>query len=167
MAEQIRVDEVITNIMYGVTAIIEGHERLNQVRAVLYMTLANTQIYREETGLTTQLDSSVEWVRLYLASMAVRGCTAATVESYRQEYRMFFGMVPKPIPEITTGDIRGYLAHCKLVRGNSDTTVNNKTRVLRGLFRWLSEEEYINKNPMTRIKDNKVEHRVKDTFEDE
>lgn len=54
-----------------------------------------------------------------------------------------------------------------MVRHNKDTTINNKTRMLRGLFEWLTEEEYIDRNPMLRIKDNKVDHRVKEVFSDE
>lgn len=167
MTEQIRVDEIVTSIMFGLTNVIEEQERLNEAKAVLYMTLSNVQIYKEETALSPMVDNSAEWVRLYLASMVVRGCTNLTAKAYAQEYQMFFNMINKPVTEITTGDIRGYLAHCKLVRKNKDTTVNNKTRMLRGLFTWLTEEEYIPKNPMMRIKDSKVEHRVKEVFEDE
>lgn len=167
MNEQIRLDEVVTNIMYGLTGLIEEQERLNEAKAVLYMSLANIQLYREETSLSTQVDSTMEWVRLFLASMLVRGCTESTVEAYRQEYKLFFCMVNKSVQDIKTGDVRGYLAHCKLIRKNKDTTINNKTRMLRGLFKWLTEEEYIEKDPMLRIKDNKVEHKVKDVFADE
>lgn len=167
MSEQVRIEEVITNIMYGLTNIIQEQERLNEAKAVLYMTLGNLQIYQEETALSTTLDNSAEWIRLYLAYMVVSGCTPASVEAYRQQYKMFFGTVNKSVTDVTTGDIRGYLAHCKIVRGNKDTTINNKTRLLRGLFTWLTEEEYIPKNPMLRIKDNKVEHKVKDVFVDE
>ena len=167
MAEQVNLDEVVTNIMYGLTNVIAEQTRLNDAKAVLYMALHNMQIYREETGLSTQIDNTSEWVRLFLASMLVRGCTEKTVETYKQEYKQFFTAVNKSLNEITTGDIRGYLAHCKLVRHNADQTINNKTRMLRGLFKWLTEEEYITKNPMLKIKDNKVEHRVKEVFTDE
>lgn len=167
MQEQIRLDEVVTNIMYGLTGLIEEQERLNEAKAVLYMSLSNVQLYREETGLSTQMDNTREWVSLYLASMAVRGCTPASVEAYRQEYNQFFGRVNKNVLDITTGDIQGYLAYCQLMRGNKDVTINTKKRLLRGLFKWLTEEEYISKDPMLRIKDNKVEHRVKDVFADE
>lgn len=172
MAEQVRVDEVVTNIMYGLSQVIADEvkteqERMNEAKQVLYMTLCHMQIYIEETALSTQLDNSAEWVRLFLATMVVRGCTEKSVESYRQGYETFFSTVNKPIPDITTGDIRGYLAHCKLRRHNKDVTINNKTRMLRGLFLWLTEEEYIERNPMLRIKDNKVEHRVKEVFSDE
>lgn len=167
MQKQIRLDEVVTNIMYGLTGLIEERGRLNEAKAVLYMTLGNIQMYKEETALSTMVDSSAEWVRLYLASMVVRGCTEKTIDTYRQEYKQFFATVNKSVMDIKTGDIRGYLAYCKLSRKNKDTTVNNKTRVLRGLFHWLTEEEYITKDPMMRIKDNKVEHRVKEVFEDE
>ena len=172
MTEQVRLDEVVTSIMYGLAQVITEEakteqERMNEAKAVLYMTLSRIQMYAEETALSTQLDSSAEWVRLYLATMVVRGCTEKTVETYTQEYKTFFGTVNKAIPDITTRDIRGYLAHCKLVRHNKDTTINNKTRMLRGLFEWLTEEEYIDRNPMLRIKDNKVDHRVKEVFSDE
>lgn len=172
MAEQVRVDEVVTNIMYGLSQVITEtqkteQERMNEAKQVLYMTLCHMQMYVEETALSTNVDCSAEWARLFLATMLVRGCTEKTVESYRQEYKLFFATVNKAIPDITTGDIRGYLAHCKLVRHNKDVTINNKTRMLRGLFTWLTEEEYIEHNPMLRIKDNKVEHRVKEVFTDE
>ena len=172
MTEQVRLDEVVTSIMYGLAQVITEEakteqERMNEAKAVLYMTLSHIQMYAEETALSTQLDSSAEWVRLYLATMVVRGCTEKTVETYTQEYKTFFGTINKAIPNITTRDIRGYLAHCKLVRHNKDTTINNKTRMLRGLFEWLTEEEYIDRNPMLRIKDNKVDHRVKEVFSDE
>lgn len=167
MAEQVMIDEVVTDIMYGLTGVIEEQERLNEAKAVLYMVLHNVQLYREETALSTSVDNTAEWVRLYLASMLIRGCTQKSVESYSQEYKMFFSAVNKSIPDITTNDIRGYLAHCKLSRHNSDQTINNKTRLLRGLFKWLTEEEYIIKNPMLKIKDSKVEHRVKEVFCDE
>lgn len=167
MTEQIRVDEIVTSIMFGLTNVIEEQERLNEAKAVLYMALSSVQIYKEETALSTMVDNSAEWVRLYLASMVVRGCTELSVDAYEREYKVFFEKINKPVTEITTGDIRKYLAYCKLVRKNKDTTVNNKTRMLRGLFTWLNEEEYIAKNPMLRIKDNKVEHRIKEVFEDE
>lgn len=167
MAEQINVDRVVTDIMMGLTNIIGEQERLNEAKMVLYMALHNVQMYQEETALSTSVDNSGEWVRLYLASMVIRGCTQKTVEAYTQGYKLFFGIVNKPVGEITTGDIRSFLAHCKIVRKNSDVTLNTKTRMLRGLFTWLYEEEYITKNPMLKIRDSKVEHRIKEVFMDE
>lgn len=131
MAEQVRVDEVVTNIMYGLAQVIAEaqkteQERMNEAKAVLYMTLSHMQMYIEETALSTNVDCSAEWVRLYLATMVIRGCTEKTVESYRQEYTTFFHAVKKAIPDITTGDIRGYLAHCKLVRHNKERKLQPK-----------------------------------------
>ena len=37
MTEQIRVDEVITNIMYQLQGVIQEQERLNQAKMILYM----------------------------------------------------------------------------------------------------------------------------------
>lgn len=167
MTEQIRVDDVVTTIMYGLHSVIEEQQRMEEAKAVLYMTLSNLQIYKEETALSTQVDNTTEWARLFLASMVVRGCTDRSVEMYRRELNMFLGMVNKAVQDVTRGDIQKYLAHCKLVRNNKDVTINNKKRVLRQFFLWLFEEEYIITNPMVRIRDSKVEHKVKDVFTDE
>lgn len=167
MAEQVRLDEVITTIMYGMGTIVEEQEKLNQVKALLYMNLSKFQMFKEETAVSTQLDNSAYLVNQFLACMTVRGCTERTVFTYQQEYKMFFGMVNKSVGDVTTNDIRGYLAHCKIVRKNADVTINNRITILRTLFTWLTEEEYIGKNPMLRIKENKVERKVKAVFTDE
>ena len=167
MAEQVRLDEVVTTIMCGMAAIVGEQERLNQIKALLYMNLSHIQMFKEETAVSTQLDASEQAINQFLASMAIRGCTERTVFAYRQELKMFFGYVNKSIRDVTTNDIRGYLAHCKIVRKNCDVTINNRITIIRSLFTWLTEEEYIDKNPMLRIKENKVERKVKPVFTDE
>ena len=167
MTEQIRVEDVVTTIMYGLSELIEEQDDLSQAKAVLYMSLSDIQMYKEETALSVEVDRNEEWVKKYLISMAVGGCTERTVRAYQESYKLFFRLVDKALPDITSQDIRGYLAYCKLARRNKDVTINTKIRILRGLFKWLEEEEYITKNPMLKIKDNKVEQRVKEIFTDE
>lgn len=167
MAEQLNTDSIILNILNGLSGIINEQDRLNEAKMVLYMYLSQVQMYNEETALSTAVDNTSEWVRLYCVTMQIKGCTAASVEAYKQEYRQFFSTVNKSVRDIGTNDIRGYLAHCKLNRGNKDVTINNKIRILRGLFNWLMEEEFIDKNPILKIHENKVEHLVKGVFGDE
>lgn len=167
MTQQINTESIIIDILNGLQQVITEQERLNVAKMVLYMHLSKIQMFEEETSLSVDRDNTSEWVRSYLVSMAVRGCTRASVEAYRHEYKVFFPWINKDIKLITTNDIRGYLAYCKISRKNKDITINAKIRMLRGLFLWLYEEEYIEKNPMMKIKENKVEHRVKEVFKDE
>lgn len=48
----------------------------------------------------------------------------------------------------------------------SNTTINNYLRCIRGFFGWLSEMEYIEKNPMKRIKLLPNQRNAKDYLED-
>ena len=89
MTEQVKVDEVVTNIMYGLSELFEEQERMNQAKAVLYMVLSNMQIYREETALSTSVDNTREWVGLYLAAMVIRGCTERSIEAYKKSINSF------------------------------------------------------------------------------
>ena len=167
MTEVVKLDDIVINIMCGITEIIDEQDKLSNIKALLYMNLSHLQFYKEETSISTQLDCSDELVHRFLASMIVRGCTEKSVKTYYQEYKTFFGVVNKSVFDITTNDIRNYLAHCKLVRKNSDITINNRISMLRNLFNWLVEEEYIDKSPMLRVKENKTEHKVKEVFSDE
>ena len=50
MTEQVRLDEVVTSIMYGLAQVITEEakteqERMNEAKAVLYMTLSHIQMY--------------------------------------------------------------------------------------------------------------------------
>lgn len=51
MQEQVNLDEIINNIMFGISNMIEEQSRLNDVKAVLYMTLHNMTIYRGGGGV--------------------------------------------------------------------------------------------------------------------
>ncbi len=80
------------------------------------------------------------------------------------------------IADITVGDVRAFLQAeaqretlCPanaygLERAGklSDRTLHCYTRALRAFFNWLVAEDYLSKNPMTRLKPPKLEKRLKD-----
>lgn len=77
------------------------------------------------------------------------------------------GDLNKNFRDITANDIRMYLAYCKYSRKNSDITLNNRIHNLMTFFKWLMEEDYIDKNPMAKIKTIKTDKTVKDVLSDE
>jgi integrase/recombinase XerD len=109
-----------------------------------------------------------EAVRMFFIAKNIQGCTKKTIGYYGLTIKAFLEfMGNKPVNQITTNDIRYYLAVKKERDGNKDTNINNIRRVLSSFFGWLLEEEYIQKNPMAKIKTIKVEKRLKKPFKDE
>lgn len=120
----------------------------------------------EETALSTNMDDNADKINLFLATLKIEGRTDSTIEAYKCEYRLFFDFINKNYRDVNVNDIRLYLAHCKTVRKNSDVTINNRIRNLKTLFKWLTAEEYILKDPMLKIKTAKTDQKVMDVIND-
>ncbi len=163
---QVNIGEVITKIIMAMMGTLEQHQT-DKLKTVLYMNLSKYQLIEEETALITDLDDNVEKIKLFLATLTIEGKTEATLKAYAIEYKVFLDQVNKNYKDITTNDIYAYLAYCKSVRKNSDVTLNNRIRTLRSLFKWLTAEDYIVKNPMLKVKAIKTEKLVKEVLTDE
>lgn len=164
--EKVNIDEVIIKVLYTMQTVVD-QQQLDTLKATLYMNFGKYQMFEEETALTTMLDDNNNIINLFLATLKIEGRTDSTIEAYTQEYKLFFAFVDKNVRDVTTNDIRMYLAHCKTVRKNSDVTLNNRIRNLRSLFKWLTAEDYIDKDPLRKINQVKTETRVKDVITDE
>lgn len=85
---------------------------------------------------------------------------------------------PTMVEELTISHARGFLQaeqqREQTCAGNafrppqpgklSDRTIHGYARALRAFFRWLEAEEYLSKNPMTKLKPPKLERRYKDVL---
>ena len=92
-----------------------------------------------------------ELVKIYIASRSVENLSKETLRFYLTTLRAFFSKVCKPIPAITTNDIRVYLFEYKEKRNVKDSTLETIRVIIKNFFAWLTEEDYIQKNPAARI----------------
>lgn len=96
---------------------------------------------------------------------------------YRGEINNLFAFVRKHYADVTSNDIRGYLSWRQSVKGNSDTTINNKDHVFQSFYGWVMSEELIEdggclsrqprRNPMSKVHIVKTERKVKTVLTDE
>lgn len=142
-------------------------EQLRQVSAAVSIALQNRTVSEEETAISTQFAiSNGEYVRRFLAIKAVKGCTERTIKRYSDILRLFFLQINKPVPCIETMDIRGYLALRERRDGVSKRTLDGELLILRSFFNTMLAEEYISKNPTTKIEKIKTPKKVKKPFEE-
>jgi site-specific recombinase XerD len=160
------MDEVILGITAAMYKSL-NQDQTNELKTVLYMHLGKYQLVQEETAISTMIDDNSDKINMFLATLSIEGKSDKTIKAYKCEYRVFFSAVNKNFRDVTTNDVRMYLAHCKTVRKNSDTTLNNRIHMLMSLFKWLTTEEYISRNPMLKIHIVKTEKRVKEVLSDE
>lgn len=140
-----------------------------KLRNLLWMELHDYSLVKIESTevSTTCADLNAEATKMFFIAKSIQGCTKRTLQYYKQVIQAFLTFLDyKPINQITTNDIRYYLAIKKERDNNKDGNIDNIRRVLSSFFGWLVEEEYLSKNPIAKIKKVRVEKRVKKPFKE-
>lgn len=144
-------------------------ESSNRLKNILHMELYEYTLTKiKGTDIAVRDETLNERVvKMFLIAKTIEGCTERTVQYYKNIIRYFFeGMNHKSADQITTNDIRYFLALKKERDGNSDRNIDNYRRVLNSFFGWLHTEEYISRNPVAKIGKVRIEKRVKKAFRD-
>ena len=106
-------------------------------------------------------------LNLFLSAKEVEGCSSKTIIYYKSTIERMLNLVSKSVVDISTDDLRNYLANHRLERNSSKITIDNIRRILSSFFSWLEDEDYIVKNPVRRIHKVKRGRVVKETLSDE
>ena len=95
-----------------------------------------------------------EKIELFLSSKKLEGLSELTLEGYERDLNIFADHVKKKVEDITSADIRVYLASFK---ENKMSTIGKKLSILKSFFSWLTGEEIIQRDPTSKIKPPKTE----------
>ena len=133
-----------------------------RVRQIIEEALYDYNVEDKETSLAT-MDNMGDMILMYLATRKTEGLSDTTLKGYARSLKRFSEHMRKNVEDITTMDIRVYLAHYSKT-GVKNTTVGSHTDIIRGFFKFLEDEEYINKTPMRKIKSIKVEKRLREAL---
>lgn len=137
-------------------------EQLQKLRNVL--TLALSRPDTDKTQLALSEDGWVPTVGLYLASKRLAGCADSTIEQYSRALRMMITFIGKPLNNITTNDLRYYMAHYTQVRNVSAGYMDTLRLYFSSFFTWLQDEEIIQTNPARRLERIKAPKKIKQPY---
>ena len=118
-------------------------------------------------GNIKQKHTNHELLQLFITAKQVEGCSLKTLRYYQRTVENLFGAMTGTIIQLSTDDLRSYLARYQAETGCSKSNLDNIRRILSSFFARLEQEEYIIKNPIRRIKKIKTEQTVKETYTDE
>ncbi len=132
----------------------------------LSILLAPFQIERHgtEVGMYSG-DKNDQIMRQFLAAKIAGGRTRRTVEYYQYCLKFVFDHIGKAYDEITSDDIRLYLAYRVQRDKVTKTTANSERRSLSSFYSWLQKEGILLKNPMNKIDNIKENKGKKKAFE--
>lgn len=140
------------------------NEQLQKLENVLVLEFHGVEIKQECTGLITSERHWEKILRTFLASKRIENCSEGTLKSYNDCVTRLITSLNKRLQDITTNDIRYYLAMYQETRKISMSYLDTIRRYLSSFFAWVSDEGYIPKNPMRRLKKIKVPQVIKKPF---
>lgn len=131
-------------------ALILNPEQLSAVMSAIDQASLSYEITAKQTDIIT-VEEVPSVVKYFLASKALENLSEKTLTSYRRMLVSFFKLVRKNTRDITTNDVRCYLAQYKLGGTAADRTIDLYRRILSSFFEWMVNNEYIIRNPCAPI----------------
>ena len=111
--------------------------------------------------------SNEEYLKMFLASKKLEGCSPKTISCYERIISNMFSTLDMPMIKITTDAIRKYMSNYQEQKKCQNATLDNIRRVLSGFFIWLEEEDYVIKSPVRKIHKVKTVKKIKEPLSDE
>lgn len=127
-------------------------DETQKIISVIQVCINDYDVVKKETALSTTVENDdADLLQRFFVAKAVEGCSKRTLEYYKQILKLFFLQVNKSVRDVTADDIRYYLAFCEINKGKSKVTLDNELRVLKSFYKYLTNEELIDKNPAIKI----------------
>jgi site-specific recombinase XerD len=145
----------LSNDLQVVFSTLAPDIELNDLEVRLEEVLSNYEIHRKT--LKDIENDLIEKIEIFLSSRKIEGLSELTLEGYKLELTMFANYINKAVVQITTSDIRTFLAHNKTWM---ISTVDRKLSVLKSFFGWLVREEMLLRDPTAKIKAPKKPKRL-------
>ena len=155
--------KLMTNIVQQMLPYLDNAQ-LKQLKQTLEQTLCHYDVIG--TNVDFQYDDK-NLITKFIEAKRVEGCSEKTLKYYLNTIEALLVTLGKSVQQLTTEDLRDYLANYHQKRQSSKVTIDNIRRILSSFFSWLEDEDYIIKSPVRRIHKVKTTKVVKDTYTDE
>ena len=159
-------EQIIRNILHGMAGIIDSRQA-EALKDVLCREFSRIGITEQAQQDVQGMEENPYFLDSFISAKRVEGCSEKTIEYYSTTITKMLTTLGKWVKDITTDDLRGYLAKYQQNNGSSKVTIDNIRRIFSSFFSWLEDEDYIVKSPVRRIHKVKSGKVIKETFTDE
>ena len=156
----------IHSVLQELSKVLDS-QQLDFVENTLEHKLHDLDIIEQVTNEELVNQENDELLTAFLSAKKIEGCSAKTIKYYKSTIDHLFDEIGKTTAEITTNDIRSYLAYYQEQKQSSKVTIDNMRRIFSSFFSWLEDEDYIVKSPVRRIHKVRTDSLVKEVINDE
>jgi site-specific recombinase XerD len=158
------------SIINSIVAKLEGAltpQQLYEVRKAIEEEMADYNMVAMPHKEARTAKANDDLLTSFISAKRIEGCSEKTLNYYENTIKLLLASLSKELHEVTTNDIRCYLADFQSKNGSSKVTIDNIRRIFSSFFSWLEDEDYIVKSPVRRIHKVRSEITVKEVISDE
>ncbi len=143
---------------------LSGNE-LKKLKDVLTVEFSKCSIVEQKNEVVIYDETSdIAAYKQFFVSKKIQGLSSGTLNLYMQTINLFMRSIRKPFADVTTNDIRLFIANREMIDNVSKGTLARERGCIVRFFKWLYTEEYISKDPGTRVESIKVPKRRKHEY---
>lgn len=158
-------NEIIEQVINHVISNGFSSEQIDIVKNSLIIALNGYIVTKDTTELTIyEGNINEELIKKFLIAKRITGRTNRTLKTYREYLIRIFRTMNKSCLDVTTDDIRLYLALKETRDGLAKTSLNNELRIMRTFYQFLQDEEILLVNPTRKIDAIKGNKKKKEAF---
>lgn len=139
-----------TVLTMNLCTVLQDSGTLHKVLEMVDITMHDFELSKKPLEIIPATGTP-EVVKYFLASKAISNLSKGTLKQYHYKLTHFFDTVRKAYSDVTANDIRIYLYNFKMERNASDCYTDNVRITLNTFFQWLTDNDYLPKNPCAKI----------------
>ena len=118
-------------------------DQITKVAEVVEDELSKYEISKQASDDEVRMRENSQLVGVFLSAKRIEGCSEKTIRYYQSSIEKLLTAIKKEVCNITTNDIRCYLAEQQDTKHLSKVTIDNLRRIFSSFFSWLEDEDYI------------------------
>ena len=153
--------ELITRLVISIgTELNLNCTNQNKVLEILESSFTEYNINKKDTSLTKS--DLTDRIILYLQAKKIEGVTNATIQNYFYFLRKFATFTNKQVRDININDLREFITLES--QGIAQSTINMKITYMQNFFKWLLEEDIIDKDPSKKLPNLKIPKKLRNSL---
>lgn len=140
-------------------------KQADDIISALTIIIGNYEVYDRCTDIAVRSNINDELLQRYASCLLIDGKSLKTITQYKRTLQRLEDYLGKPFTEMTSYDIRVFLAYDKQ-RGVSNRSLENTRMYVSAFFQWMTKEEIVPKNIVMSVSKIKYTKEIKTAFSD-
>ena len=157
--------DIKDSLMIQISESIDTPEDMDKISNAIDLVLKDFNIEEKSTELLNiSYNNNMIHLKNFIGIKKLEGRSPATLKQYYFHLYKMLTDINKDVTEITTNDLRYYLANWQSTRNITMISLNNMRAVYSSFFKYLHSDGVIETNPMDKIKKFKQQKKLIEPF---